>query len=55
MTGEPDDALARRPVRKPVEVIQDQRDPTLIVQLVKIVHETRQHHVGNMRRPGCPR
>ena len=55
MIDEPGDAVARRPVRKPVEVIQDQRDPMLIVQLVQLVHETRQHYVDNMRCPGGPR
>ena len=46
MIDEPGDALARYAVRKVVEVIQDQRDPMLIVQLV---HEMRQHDVDNVR------
>ena len=41
MIDEPGDALAGRAGRKPVEVIQDQRDLTQIVQLI---HQARQHH-----------
>ena len=48
MIDEPGDALAGHAAGKPVEVVQDQRDLTQIVQLV---HQARQHHVNDRRRP----
>ena len=42
MIDEPGEALAGHAAGKPVEVVQDQRDLTQIVQLV---HQARQHHV----------
>ena len=48
MIDEPGDALAGHAVGKPVEVVQDQRDLTQIVQLV---HQARQHHVHDRCRP----
>ena len=48
MIDEPGEALAGHAAGKPVEVVQDQRDLTQIVQLV---HQARQHHVHDRCRP----
>jgi hypothetical protein len=49
MIDEPGEALAGRAAGQPVEVVQDQRDLTQIVQLV---HQARQHHVEGSPHPG---
>jgi len=49
MIDEPGEALAGRAAGQPVEVVQDQRDLTQIVQLV---YQARQHHVNGGPRPG---
>ena len=48
MIDEPGEALAGHAAGKPVEVVQDQRDLTQIVQLV---HQARQHHVQRQTPP----
>ena len=46
MVDEPPDTGPGRNARQPVEIIQDERDPTLAVQLVD---QTRQNHVNDRR------